>query len=81
MEQEYKDLNPIEEIIDKDDENRILSDLAKIDGLHEYLRALLARDLRNHFNCQKAEQDLVRGGYFRTEWLAKKIKSHSIDNK
>jgi len=79
MDTEYKDLNPIEEIIDTDDEVRIFRELAQIEGLHEYLRAVMARDIRNHFSCQKEQQDLVRGGYYRAEWFAKKIKSNTID--
>ncbi len=77
-----EDLNPLEEIIDKDEEARILRELYMIDGLHEYLRTLLARDIRLHFTCPKEQQDLVRGAYFRTEYLAKLIKKQSlVDNK
>lgn len=73
-------INPIEEIIDKDDEKRIFIEISKIDGIHEYLRALLAKDIRQHFTCEKEQQDLVRGAYFRTEYFAKRIKlASSLD--
>lgn len=71
---EEKEINPIEETIDKDEEIRIVNELANINGLPEYLRAIMARDLNLHFTCKKEEQDLVRGGYFRTKWLLKKIR-------
>jgi hypothetical protein len=73
-----QNINPIEDIVDKEDEKRIFSELAKIDGLHEYLRALMARDMRFHFNCKKEEQDLTRGAFYRTEWLSKKIKGENL---
>lgn len=68
------EINPIEEIIDKEEELRIVSELKKIDGLSEYLRALMARDMRLHFTAQKTEQDIIRGAYFRTEYLLKRLK-------
>ena len=75
------ELNPIEDIIEKEEETRIFTELAKIDGLHEYLRALMSRDIKFHFVCKPEQQDLTRGAYFRTEWLSKKVKQHSLDNK
>lgn len=75
-------INPIEEVIDKNEEKLILIEIGKIEGIQEYLRAILARDMRNHFTCPKEQQDLVRGAYYRTEWLMKKISQHSqVDNK
>lgn len=77
---EYTDLNPIEDIIDKEEENRIFADIAKIEGVHEYFRLLMSRDMKIHFQSQNPkEQDLARGAFFRTEWLSKKIKSNSLD--
>ena len=72
-------INPLEEVINKEEERLILIELSKIEGLQEYLRALLARDMRLHFTSAKEQQDLIRGAYFRTEWLAKKVKEHSVD--
>jgi hypothetical protein len=76
-----ENINPIEEVINKEEEKVILTELSKIEGLQDYLRALLARDMRLHFTCPKEQQDLVRGAYFRTEWLAKKIAKHSVVDK
>lgn len=73
------DINPIKEIINKDEEKIILTELSKIEGLQEYLRAIMARDMRLHFTCPKTEQDIVRGGFYRIEWLSKKIKSINVD--
>lgn len=75
------DINPLEEITDKEEEKRIFSEIAKIEGITEYFRALMARDMRLHFSAKKEEQDLVRGAYFRTEYLMKRIKDNGVDNK
>lgn len=76
-----EEINPIEEVLNKKDEEVILTELSKIDGLQEYLRALLARDMRLHFTCPKEQQDLVRGAYYRTEYLMKKISKNSLVDK
>lgn len=82
MDKEYKDINPLEELIDKDEEARIFSEMSVIDGIQEYFRAVMARDLRNHFSCIKEQQDIVRGAEQRTEWFAKMVKKHSsVDKK
>ena len=70
-----EDINPIEEVIDKDDEARIWAEIQKIDGISEYLRALMARDMRLHFTAKKEEQDLIRGAYFRMEYFLKKLRT------
>lgn len=75
-----EEINPIEDVINKEEERLILTELAKIEGLQEYLRAIMARDMRMHFTCPANQQDLVRGAYYRTEWFAKKIKAHAVDN-
>lgn len=74
-------INPIEEIISKEEEAIILREMGKIEGVQEYFRALMARDMRLHFTCPKDQQDLTRGAYFRTEWLGKQIAKYSLDSK
>lgn len=75
--EELNNLSPLEDVIDREEERRIYVELNKIDGLHEYLKAIMSRDLRLHFSCNKEQQDLVRGGYFRIEYLAKLLKKYS----
>lgn len=76
-----EEIEVIDIAIDKDEEKRIFTDLGKIDGLQQYLSLLMGRDIRLHFNCPKDQQDLARGAYYRMEWLSKKIRQHSLDNK
>ncbi len=82
MAEEYNDINPLDAVIDKEEERRILMEISQIDGIHELLRAYLARDMRSFFSCQKEEQDTVRGAFLRTQHLISQIKKHSsVDNK
>ena len=81
MQEEYKNLNPIEDLIDKDEEKRIFIELSKIDGIHEYLKALMNRDMRLHFQSKKEDQDMVRGAFYRTEYLLKKVNNALLDKK
>ncbi len=76
--EELEHLQPIGSSIDKDEEARIWSEISKIDGISEYLRELMAADLRLHFSCNKAEQDIVRGGYFRVQHFLKLLKQNSL---
>lgn len=78
----YKDLNPIEDIIDKEEENRIFTEMARVDGLQEYFRLLMSRDMKMNFSALTSkEQDMCHGAFYRMEWLSKKLKSNSLDNK
>lgn len=71
----YDYINPIEDIIDKEEEDRIFKEIGAIDGISEYLRCLLARDMRLHFNSGKESQDTIKGAFHRTEWFLKKLKT------
>jgi len=77
----YEDLYPTENLVEKEQEDLICKELSKIDGLHEYFRALMNRDMKLHFTCTKDQQDLARGAFYRMEYLSKKIKAQSLDKK
>lgn len=73
----YTDLDPKEDEVDKQDEIRIWQEIGKIDGASEYFRTLMSRDMKLHFVCPKEQQDLVRGGFYRTEYFANQLKKNS----
>jgi hypothetical protein len=75
---EFENLNPITDIIDHEEEARIFSEIAKIDGVAKYFRSLMAQDMRLHFETDKNSQDLIRGAYFRTKHFAKLLKTNSL---
>ncbi len=82
---EYEDLNPldnIDDVIEKKEQERIFNEMSKIDGLHELFRAMMARDMRMHFNvATDKERDMCRGAFSRMEYLAKRVKNTSLDIK
>lgn len=77
METTLKQLNPIEDIVLKEDEKRIFAEIAKIDGVSELFRAYMSRDIKVHFNAQKDQQDLARGAFYRMEYLLNRINKSS----
>lgn len=82
MNEEYKDLNPAEDELDKLEEANIWKEIAKIEGVSEYFRLLLSRDMRTYFNTPKEQQDLVKGAFYRTEYFSKLLKkNNSVDTK
>lgn len=78
---EYEDLNPKTDEIDKDDEARIWKEISKIDGVAEYFRFMMSRDMKLHFMAPKEQQDLVRGAFYRTEYFSKLMKKNSVLDK
>lgn len=78
--EELIDINPIDEIFDKELEARVMKELAKVEELQEYLRMVMARDLRQHFTVKKEQQDIVRGAFYRTQHFSKLI-AKEFDNK
>lgn len=77
----YTELNPREDEINKEDEARVWEEIGKIDGVGEYLRSVLSRDMKFHFTCPKDQQDMVRGAFYRTEYFSKLLKKHSVVDK
>jgi len=73
-------------IIDKKLEDKIFQELKNIDGLPNYLQAMLNKDIIRYFSAQEDNsRDLIRGAFVRTLYLKKRIKSKDkldkIDNK
>lgn len=66
--------------MEKEEQEIIFKEMAKIDGIQELFKSLMDKDIKLHFNCKPEEQDLVRGSYYRTEYLLKKVKAYSLDN-
>lgn len=72
----------LESNIDIEDENKIFKDMSEIDGIHDYFRKTLAKDIKRFFNSQPGPQMLeIRGAYKRTLYFKKKIteRDSSID--
>lgn len=80
MNEDLKELNPLEDSIDPMFEAQIFSEMSKIEGIAEYFRLCMSRDVALHFNTQADQQDIVKGSYFRIKDFAKKLKKASDKN-
>ena len=60
---------------DRDEEDRIFSILATVEGLQDYLRRTLSKDMSRHFKAQSPIQGMeIRGAFKRTAYWRKKLK-------
>lgn len=75
-----EEINILDNVIDKAEEKLIFTELAKIEGIQDYLKAVMANDIKRHFVSPKEQQDYIHGGYDRLmQFLIKIQKSSSID--
>lgn len=75
-------INALAECIDPnlalydEEKARIFTELAKIDGIQDFFRAVMAQDMRIYFQAgSDKERDGVRGAYSRVAWLRAGIKN------
>lgn len=66
------DLNS--EVLSKEDEDRVFSELANVEDFVVYLSSLMSRDVKKHFRAANpAEQVLARGMFARTLYLKSRV--------
>lgn len=70
--------NIIETHIDKEEEDAIFAELAKVEGLSEYLRDTMNLDIMRYFQCTPEQQQLVKGAYMRTWNFSQKLKKAKV---
>lgn len=67
--------NPLNIDVDKDSEIILFKELAKVDGLDEYLRATMGEDIKRAFQSQTdVERAIIKGGYARTMYIRAMLK-------
>lgn len=77
-----EEINLLENIIDKDEEKIIFTELTKIEGIQDYLKAVMANDIKRYFVAPKEQQEYIKGGYDRMmQFLVKIQKSSLVDKK
>jgi hypothetical protein len=59
--------------IDEADEQELYDKLAKVDGIIEYLKKTMAKDIQRYFSYTPEQQPMIRGSYLRTEHFLRKI--------
>lgn len=75
-----EEINILENVIDKEEEKIIFIELSKIEGIQDYLKAVMAADIKKYFVAQPGQHDYIKGGYDRLmQFLMKIQKSSSID--
>ena len=65
--------NPSEYSIEPKQDEFLFRDLARIDGINEWLTATMARDMQRDFAGQKEQSALVHGAFARTAYIKGKI--------
>lgn len=69
------EIGNIEDInLTKEGEDTILADLAGIDGILDYLRDTMSKDIKRYFAAQtEKERDIIRGAFARVAYLRAEI--------
>lgn len=82
MQENLKELELMDNKIDKEDERLMFVDLFKVEGLQTYLKALMAADIKRYFTATPEQQERIKGNYDRAmQFLIKIQKAAPIDNK
>lgn len=69
----------VQDDITEDYQKKIFTDLKGTDGLVRYLKECAHRDMQRYFGAATvSEQNVIRGSYARTMWLAGKIMKAEI---
>ena len=66
--------DPMEYTIEKDEEEEMFRDLAKIEHLPGYLTATLAKDMQRSFAATEVERAVIKGAFARTSYWRSKVR-------
>lgn len=81
-EQIFKEINLLGDGVDKEQERLIFKELFQIEDIQDYLKAVMAADVKRYFLAGKEQQEYIKGNYDRTMQMLMKIqKSSSVDIK
>jgi hypothetical protein len=62
----------------------VLLEVSKIEGFKQFLKAILANDIKRNFFAEQSQHQSIRGGFSRTKWmydmLVKISKKNILDN-
>lgn len=73
----FKEIELVDNDVDREHEKLIYADLFEIEGIQEYLKAIMAADIKRHFVAPKEQQEYIKGSYDRTMQMLLKIKKSS----
>lgn len=71
--------NVLDEVIDKPSEEKMFAALSAVDGFAEYLRTLMAIDIKSYFSAASPmEQLIIKGSYGRTMAMKGKLVKKAV---
>lgn len=60
-------------------EELLFKDLAGVDGFHDYLNSMMAKDMKRYFVAEtEAQQNLIKGGYSRMMYFKARLEKKEI---
>jgi hypothetical protein len=65
--------DPTQSSVESDQEKKIYADLARIHGILDYLRDVMAKDMQRDFSAPVDQKQLIRGAFARTAYIKGKI--------
>ncbi len=74
--------DPTEYSIDKGQEDKLFTSLSGVDGLAEYLKATMAKDIQRDFGSTQEQRALIHGAFARTSYfMSRLVKSNENSNR
>ena len=78
----FKTIELVDNPVDKEQEKLIFKELFQIEDIQNYIKAIMAADIKRYFVAPKEQQEYIKGGYDRMmQFLMKIQKASSIDSK
>lgn len=65
--------DPTDNTIEKEQEEEVFRDLARIDGFKNYLKNTMARDMQRDFGATPDQRQMIHGAFARTAYMKGKI--------
>lgn len=76
----FKEIELVDNVVDKEQEKLIFKELFQVENIQDYLKAVMAVDIKRYFVSQKEQQDYIKGGYDRLmQFLVKIQKASPLD--
>lgn len=71
--------DPTEYTLEKKQEDLFFKDLSRVEGVQEYLRATMARDMQRDFAATNEQRPIIRGAFARTAYLRSRLSKSGKD--
>lgn len=65
--------DPTEYTIEKKQEEAFFNDLSRVDGVREFLKATMAKDMQRDFGATPDQRQIIRGAFARTAYIKSRL--------